>query len=296
MRYNYPIHIGILVCISIFLIGVYYAAKEHSRKSLVSNEPDYITKLLQRKEQELIESSVKLSMDNYILLIAAGFVLLGSGVFVYSKNGIISIIFAFIGIGIPDLIISFLKKRNTKMFEERYVRALEQLASSLKAGMSISQAVQDVANCPFVHPTLRNEFQQMNADIQMGLDVGEAFRNFADRTHNKDAMDVALAIDIQNEVGGREAESIKSIVDNIQKRIMLRREIDTIFSSTTSMVYIMDVIPIGVMTLFSATNKDFIEIYFSSPGYIVLFILLFIMPIFGSVIVHKKLKKIKKGV
>ena len=117
-----------------------------------------------------------------------------------------------------------------------------------------------------------------------GITVGEAFRRFADGTGSPDAQDVAIALDVQNEVGGHEAEVVQEIADNIHERIMTRQEIKSIFSSTTSMVWIMDFIPIGVILFFSITNKSYVDVFFGNYIYTGILVGMIIMMIILSLI------------
>ena len=64
----------------------------------------------------------------------------------------------------------------------------------------------------------------------MGISTEEAFQRFADRTGSPDAQDVAAAISMQMRVGGSEAKIMESIATNIQDRIMLRKEIQSVFA------------------------------------------------------------------
>lgn len=68
-------------------------------------------------------------------------------------------------------------------------------------------------------------FAKLSADLQMGLPVSEAFQRMADDCGNEDAQDVALAIAVQDTVGGHEADVVLSIAKNIEERIMMRRKL-----------------------------------------------------------------------
>lgn len=199
------------------------------------------------------------------------------------------------GLVLPEFFLYIITNNSKKKFDERFAKSLKQLSSSLRAGMSIVQAVDDVANCTLLHDSMRKKYAQISSDIMMGITVGEAFRRFADGTGSPDAQDVAIALDVQNEVGGHEAEVVQEIADNIHERIMTRQEIKSIFSSTTSMVWIMDFIPIGVILFFSITNKSYVDVFFGNYIYTGILVGMIIMMIIGSIINHILVRKIGKG-
>lgn len=290
------IHIVVLMVVFIFMLAAYFIAKEITATSKISNEQDFINKVIIKKEKELTEQNVPISIEIYLKILLIAPVALGTLFFIFTENGILSVLIGIAGFILPEGIVKIMIHDANKKFEERFARSLEQMSSSLRAGMSISQAVEDVAQCKFVHETMRRKYAKISSDLQMGISVSEAFARFAEGTNSEDAKDVAIAIDVQSEVGGHEAEAIEEISANIQDRIMLRREIKSIFSGTSSMVWMMDFIGPLVIIWFGLSNKEYIDTYFSNPGYFILFIIFIVMMGIGSVLNHRTIRKISKGV
>ena len=118
----------------------------------------------------------------------------------------------------------------------------------------------------------------------------------ADDCGNEDAQDVALAIDVQDAVGGHEADVVLSIAKNIEERIMMRREIKSIFAATSAMVWMFDFIAPGTILYFCITSPSYIDTYFQDSIHILMFVIILCMPFVGSIINHKTLKRVQKGV
>ena len=72
---------------------------------------------------------------------------------------------------LPDFVIRLIVETRRKRYEERYVRALKAFASSLRSGMSLQQAVQDVSRNPFIAPEICEGFRQ----IRLGNDLIKSF-------------------------------------------------------------------------------------------------------------------------
>ena len=236
-----------------------------------------------------------MSVDTYFKIMMIAPVAIGIVVYAGTVQPVAAVAAALLGLLLPEAVVAYMRYDMDRKFEERYARSLEQLGASLRAGLSIRRAVEDVAECKFVHETMRARYAKLSSDLQMGLTVGEAFQRFADGTNSQDAADVALAIDVQNTVGGHEAEVIMEVAKDIRNRIMLRREIKSIFSSTSSMVWMMDFIAPGIILWFLFANRNYVEIYFSSPVYMALFIIFLGLISIGIIINHTILKKIRKG-
>ena len=237
-----------------------------------------------------------MAISTYLLILGISPLAVGTFVYFFSQNGLFSILMAFMGFLIPDILLMIIRNSTQKKYEERYARALNQMGSSLRAGLSIARAVEDVAQCKFVHPSMQKCFAKLSADLQMGLPVSEAFQRMADDCGNEDAQDVALAIAVQDTVGGHEADVVLSIAKNIEERIMMRREIKSIFAATSAMVWMFDFIAPGTILYFCITSPSYIDTYFQDSIHILMFVIILCMPFVGSIINHKTLKRVQKGV
>lgn len=289
------IHIIVLIVFSIFLFALYFVVRTHNKSVQLGRHGDFISDYIQKKTTEIKKKNVSMSVDTYFKIMMIAPVAIGIVVYAGTVQPVAAVAAALLGLLLPEAVVAYMRYDMDRKFEERYARSLEQLGASLRAGLSIRRAVEDVAECKFVHETMRARYAKLSSDLQMGLTVGEAFQRFADGTNSQDAADVALAIDVQNTVGGHEAEVIMEVAKDIRNRIMLRREIKSIFSSTSSMVWMMDFIAPGIILWFLFANRNYVEIYFSSPVYMALFIIFLGLISIGIIINHTILKKIRKG-
>lgn len=190
-----------LFCSSIMLFSLFFIAKVHCSESRVNVGDDFITVFLKDRERVIKKSGSRMAISTYLLILGISPLAVGAFVYFFSQNGLFSILMAFMGFLIPDILLMIIRNSTQKKYEERYARALNQMGSSLRAGLSIARAVEDVAQCKFVHPSMQKCFAKLSADLQMGLPVSEAFQRMADDCGNEDAQDVALAIAVQDTVG-----------------------------------------------------------------------------------------------
>lgn len=278
------------------LFSLFFIAKVHCSESRVNVGDDFITVFLKDRERVIKKSGSRMAISTYLLILGISPLAVGAFVYFFSQNGLFSILMAFMGFLIPDILLMIIRNSTQKKYEERYARALNQMGSSLRAGLSIARAVEDVAQCKFVHPSMQKCFTKLSADLQMGLPVSEAFQRMADDCGNEDAQDVALAIAVQDTVGGHEADVVLSIAKNIEERIMMRREIKSIFAATSAMVWMFDFIAPGTILYFCITSPSYIDTYFQDSIHILMFVIILCMPFVGSIINHKTLKRVQKGV
>lgn len=289
------IHIIVLFEIFIFLIALYFIMKIHMKNSRISIEKDFIDMYIESIEKMIEKAGVSLSIKTYLIILIVAPLITGIIVYFLSQNAVFSVLIGAFGLFTPRGIVALIAYDNQKKFEERYAKSLRQLSASLEAGSSILNAVTEVSACPFLHDTIRKKYAKLSSDLMMGVSVTDAFKSFAEGTNSQDAEDVALAIDVQNAVGGHEADVIRDISNNIYSRIMLRRETKSILTDTTIMVRVFDILPYIIIIGFTMLNKQFIEIYFSNPVYVLVYIGFLVTPLIGSFLNHRTIKKIKKG-
>lgn len=289
------IHIIVLFEIFIFLIALYFIMKIHMKNSRISIEKDFIDMYIESIEKMIEKAGVSLSIKTYLIILIVAPLITGIIVYFLSQNAVFSVLIGAFGLFTPRGVVALIAYDNQKKFEERYAKSLRQLSASLEAGSSILNAVTEVSACPFLHDTIRKKYAKPSSDLMMGVSVTDAFKSFAEGTNSQDAEDVALAIDVQNAVGGHEADVIRDISNNIYSRIMLRRETKSILTDTTIMVRVFDILPYIIIIGFTMLNKQFIEIYFSNPVYVLVYIGFLVTPLIGSLLNHRTIKKIKKG-
>ncbi|ADU23760.1 type II secretion system F family protein [Ruminococcus albus] len=280
--------------LSVILIFLAVIINVREKKNIINKkDADFIDIFIEKKKQYLASIPGAMSIKTYLILMLF-FPLTGSvGAWFLSKELWLSIIIFFVGLFIPKFIVSYTEKKHKKNFEERYARALRQLSSSLRAGMTLQQAVEDLCKCPFIHYEIKKEFRQINSDIQLGFSISEAFGHMAERIPTADVKDVVSAIKMQSLVGGSEAESIEIITNNINSRMMLRKEIKTLFASTKMTIIGMDILPaIIILFLYYSSPMYFRPLFSTLIGRLV-FVLAIILMVIGSYIDRKFLNRVK---
>ena len=278
------LNIGVSLIIFLYvtavcLFALYFILKISFKEKRLQGDDDFIQDFIKKQDERIKDRGINFSTKMYFRIMFTAPFILGIVFFFVLDGSYMCLLCAALGLVLPEFFLYIITNNSKKKFDERFAKSLKQLSSSLRAGMSIVQAVDDVANCTLLHDSMRKKYAQISSDIMMGITVGEAFRRFADGTGSPDAQDVAIALDVQNEVGGHEAEVVQEII----------------FYSTTSMFWIMDFIPIGVILFFSITNKSYVDVFFGNYIYTGILIGMIIMMIIGSIINHILVRKIGKG-
>lgn len=286
----------VIICIAIFAFAFTYIFYITSRKSLINEgkeETDFVHRAIDKKKRKLNANMAGLTFRQYMIIMVVSILGLGIGSVFILKNKTIAILFALIGIFIPEIVTHVLGKYRKKNLDIKYSRALKTFASSLNSGLSIQQAVEDVANSQFLDEDIKTSFRQILTDIKVGIPLEEAFKRFAKEANNPDASDVATAIAMENRVGGNKSTAIKNIVENINNRISVKKEIRSLFIDTTILVIIMDFLPIFVVGMFLTSMDSLSSVFFETPSMTALFVGFMIAFVVGSIVSHKMVSKAK---
>jgi tight adherence protein B len=108
-------------------------------------------------------------------------------------------------------------------FERQLPDTLTLLASSLRAGFSLMQGLEAVAQ--EIADPMQKELQRVFTEVRLGRPVEDALGDAADRMNSNDLRWTVMAIRIQREVGGNLAVLLDTVSDTMVKRERVRREL-----------------------------------------------------------------------
>lgn len=258
-------------------------------------EQDFIDRFISLKKEKLKSAGGGFPFRYYAALLVFCPVMGGLLAYLLCKDFLIALLIAAVCLMLPDIIVKVLANRQKVLFEQRYARALRSLASSLRSNMTIQQAVEDTCSNVFVHESVREGFRQIASDLKVGIPVKDAFERFAKNSGSPDAWDVAAAIAMQNEVGGNEAYVVSNISQNINDRIMLRKEIKSLFADTDVMIFVMDIIPIAIIIGLYFYAPQYIVPYFENSLMTLLFFGLLTVMAVGTFVIRRMARSAKEG-
>ena len=117
---------------------------------------------------------------------------------------------------VPRLILRLLRHQRLIKFNIQLEDGLGVISSSLKAGFSINQALEKVAEQD-IHP-LALEFRLLMQELQLGVPLDQALDNMARRIGSDDFDLVATAIITARQTGGELTETLERVAALIRER------------------------------------------------------------------------------
>lgn len=147
--------------------------------------------------------------------------------------------------------------RERRRFEAQLPDTLNLLATSLRAGYSLLQSIEAVAE-QSPDPTGR-EFGRAISEIRLGRAVPDSLRGVAERMQSIDFGWAVMAMDIQREVGGNLAEILTTASSTLVARTRLRREVRALTAEGRLTAVILSLVPFGLFGFIWVTNPDYLD-------------------------------------
>ena len=172
-----------------------------------------------------------------------------SAVFGLVAFGVLLLFFVFL--------INFAGNRERKRFEKQLPDTLTLLSTSLRAGYSLLQAIEAVAQ-EAPDPTAR-EFSRAVAESRLGRSVPDTLNGIVARTQSKDFEWATMAVEIQREVGGNLAEVLQTVADTMMARNRLKGEINALTAEGRISAIVLGSLPFALGTFLWFNNRDYLQ-------------------------------------
>jgi tight adherence protein B len=200
-------------------------------------------------------AGIKMRPQDFFLLIIAA--VLGATALGALLSGLLlAIVFAVLVPVVVKVVISIKTGRRQRAFDGQLDDALQMLAGSLRAGHSLLQALDTVAQ--EAPAPLSEEFTRVINETRVGRDLTQALEEIAVRMDSKDMVWVGQAITINRNVGGNLAEVLDQVSGTIRERGQIKRQVKTLAAEGKLSAYVLMALPFGVAGFIWLTNPAYI--------------------------------------
>ena len=155
------------------------------------------------------------------------------------------------------------RSQRQKRMAEQLADVLSILASSLRAGHSFLQALDQVAN--EIKDPSAAEFHRVVSEIRLGRSVDDAMLEMADRIGSEDMRWAVMAVNIQRQVGGNLAEVLDIVSNTVRERAYIHRQVRVLSAEGRISIGILAVLPFGIFFYLMLVNPEYVGILFTHP-------------------------------
>lgn len=154
---------------------------------------------------------------------------------------VVSLMAAILLFPIPRLILRLLRKRRLAKFNEQLEDVLMGISSSLKAGFSIQQAIEEVGNDG--RPPISVEFRLLAQECRLGVPLTQALENMNRRLGSEDFELVATAIITARQTGGELTGALERLAALIRERLRIARKLHAITAMGRMQAWMIGAMP-----------------------------------------------------
>jgi tight adherence protein B len=185
--------------------------------------------------------------------------LAGGVIFIFFSmaiNWVAGLLFGGAALMAPRMIFNILREKRRALVAEQLVDALGLLANSVRAGLTLPQAMEILVK--EMKPPITQEFGRVLQEYRLGTDFDQAMLNMARRVESRDLDILVNAVMVTRRSGGNVGEIFQNIAATIRDRIRIEGKVRALSATGNMQALVMSSMPFGIMVV----------LYFMQPEYI----------------------------
>lgn len=168
----------------------------------------------------------------------------------------------FLAYKIPKMLAEWRYKRRQASMERDLPIALAMFASALSGGVSLTVAIQTYT--VESRSALSSEFAYLLRLQRLGVEFDVALEQVAQRVNLADFELVALAMRISKAVGGNLSETLITLSNSIQQKLIIEGKIKALTSQGVMQAWVMSLLPIGVGAMLTIIQPEQMDKLFNT--------------------------------
>lgn len=235
-------------------------ADETTRSGLGAILPDEWER---RIRSELEGADIPLGTTAWLLLQSAAMVLVFAVILLVGLPLPLALAGLPAGWLITQVVLQSRIQSHRRQFEGELADFLTLVASGLRSGLSLAQAVASGAQSG--SDVLARQMRRATAEVALGVDLPDALEHVAERMQSADLLWAVQALRIQREAGGSLSGILDTAATSVRQRAAVQREVRTLSAEGRLSAVILMILPIAVFLFFFVTRRDYIEIFWTTP-------------------------------
>ena len=179
----------------------------------------------------------------------------------------------------------WLNARYARKFDEQLTDALGTMSNALRAGFSISQAFESVAEAD-LHP-ISDEFALLLQQLRVGMSFDDALASLENRIGSDDLSLVVTAIDIARKTGGNLTEIFDRISETIRSRMRIERKVRTLTAQGRLQGLIVSLMPFLLCIVMTVMKPGLMIPFLTSLHGICCLAVASVMVLVGWIVIRK---------
>lgn len=173
-------------------------------------------------------------------------------------------VFTLLGWTIPKFIFKYLYEKRCDEFINQMVDATTILANGVRAGLSVTQAMDRVAKN--LKNPIAQEFRLVLSQNQLGRPIEDCLNELGERIPRQDLQMFVTAVNILKETGGNMAETFQTINYTIRERQKIEKKIEALTAQGVMQGFIISCVPFALLIMFYVADPQYIGPMFTTAA------------------------------
>ncbi|MDA1013393.1 MAG: type II secretion system F family protein [Planctomycetota bacterium] len=161
---------------------------------------------------------------------------------------VLGLLFAALQICLPWYIVRRMAQKRKEQIEDQLADAMVSLSSAIKAGLSLAQALEILAQQ--TPRPICQEFQQIVGEYQLGKPLETCLQETKERLRSENFALFAAAMEASRESGGRLNETVDRIAHSVRELQRLERKVVAETAQARASAFYMALAPFFVLALY----------------------------------------------
>lgn len=213
--------------------------------------------------EQLARADLKLRSSEFVMIQVA---FLGAGALLALWRFGFSPTFVFFGVAfylVPMRFVGWRQRRRLKAFNSRLPDTLSLLSNAMKAGLSLAQALEAVAQN--ATSPMSDELDRVIRESKLGTSTTAALANMVRRVGSEDLDLIVTAISIQSTVGGNLSRILDGISHTIRQRVQIKAQISAMTAQVRASGWIITLLPFIVAAILGLITPSYFGVMFTDP-------------------------------
>ncbi len=218
---------------------------------------------LQRRLRKLLrEADVPISVQQLLMISAALGLVFGLAATLF-RGPLLGLGAAALGISAPLVYISQRCQRRRENLLAKLPGAFDLMARVIRAGQSVPQALQAVADS--LEGQLAAEFSRCQKQQSLGLRPEATFQELAERTGILEMRIFVMAMVLQRQTGGNLSEILTRLATLVRERLRLHRQVRALTAEGRLQGLTLVILPFVLFAALMVVNRNYAEVILQLP-------------------------------
>ena len=258
---------GVFLAALVLIDFSLYVASRYRERYLQETRTELDDILIQMPASRVLDLNIAVSVSGMVLTILV--LSLHAETVSIQTLALCALVTGVLLFPVPRLILRQLRIRRLNKFNLQLEDALNMIAGALKAGFSINQALEEVADQD-IHP-ISVEFRLLTQEIRLGVPLEQALENMERRLESDDFELVSTAISTARKTGGELTGALERVASLIRERVRIAGKVRALTAMGRLQAIMIGLMPYLLLFGMYQVSPNLVRMFFTTPlGFIAL--------------------------